>query len=64
MHPCNTAEAVRNLSRGVHITLDNYLQLWLGLVGPVVGLHLPLPLQPDVALPLDEQSSLVPTPSY
>jgi len=47
VHPCNTAEAIRDLSRSVQINANNYLQAWLGLVGPAVGLHLPLPCSLD-----------------
>lgn len=43
VHPCNTAEAIRNLGQSVQINANNYLQAWLGLIGPAVGLHLPLP---------------------
>ena len=42
IHPCNTAEAMLNLSRDTDILAENYLQAWLGLVGPAVGLHLPV----------------------
>jgi len=42
IHPCNTAEAIRNLAQSTQLSTANYLQLWLGLVGPPVGLHLPL----------------------
>jgi ubiquitin-like-conjugating enzyme ATG10 len=41
VHPCNTAEAMRNLAASLEITRQNYLQAWLGLVGPTVGFHLP-----------------------
>jgi hypothetical protein len=42
LHPCNTAEAMLNLACGLNITRRNYLQAWLGLVGPAVAFHLPL----------------------
>ncbi|KAL9112386.1 MAG: hypothetical protein Q9227_003228 [Pyrenula ochraceoflavens] len=41
IHPCNTADALRELgSDGIH-SPEHYLLLWLGLVGPCVGLHVP-----------------------
>lgn len=47
VHPCNTAEAIRNMGQSVQINATNYLQAWLGFVGPAVGLHLPLPCSFD-----------------
>lgn len=41
IHPCNTASAMRELAKTVPISKENYLALWLGLVGPAVGLYIP-----------------------
>jgi len=38
VHPCGTPDAMRPLE----CSLKDYLQIWLGLVGPCVGLHVPL----------------------
>jgi len=43
IHPCRTADAMRNIMAGSSIQLDDYMLLWLGLVGGNVGLHAPLP---------------------
>lgn len=40
VHPCNTADAMREWE-GDEMTSERYLMIWLGLVGPVVGLFLP-----------------------
>ncbi|KAI9744811.1 MAG: hypothetical protein M1818_001736 [Claussenomyces sp. TS43310] len=38
VHPCSTPDAMRP----IQCSLRDYLQVWLGLVGPCVGLHVPL----------------------
>ncbi|KIX00416.1 uncharacterized protein Z518_10555 [Rhinocladiella mackenziei CBS 650.93] len=41
LHPCNTPEALSVLRPDEPLTPEGYLILWLGLVGSVVGLHVP-----------------------
>lgn len=41
VHPCNTAEAMQDIVGGRSISVEAYLQIWLGLVGGYVGLALP-----------------------
>jgi len=43
VHPCNTAEAMRVITRSIkeEITPLEYLMIWVGLVGAAVGLTLP-----------------------
>lgn len=41
VHPCNTADAVKQLAGHQRVTPELYLMLWLGLVGNRLGLHLP-----------------------
>lgn len=45
VHPCNTADALRELSKSIPITLDNYLLLWLGIAGGCVGLTAPFKVE-------------------
>jgi ubiquitin-like-conjugating enzyme ATG10 len=40
VHPCQTTDALRAILPD-QISSVEYLQLWLGLIGPCVGLHLP-----------------------
>lgn len=49
VHPCNTADAMRELLRGRRVSPVEYLMIWLGLVGSCVGLHIPR----DVALAMN-----------
>lgn len=42
VHPCNTADAMMDLSKATTLTSENYLRIWLGMVGERVGLCLPL----------------------
>ncbi|KAL2215662.1 hypothetical protein M432DRAFT_138980 [Thermoascus aurantiacus ATCC 26904] len=44
VHPCNTADAMKDIGGGRDITPETYLLMWLGLVGNCVNLHVP-PLQ-------------------
>ncbi|KAI4233324.1 MAG: hypothetical protein LQ349_004478 [Xanthoria aureola] len=44
IHPCNTAEALRQIIDGRLVSSLEYLQIWFGLVGPSVGLYLPTEL--------------------
>ena len=41
VHPCNTAEAMKEIIPNSNISGLEYLLLWLGLVGTCVGLYLP-----------------------
>lgn len=41
IHPCNTAEALRETIGGRSVSPLEYLQLWFGLVASLVGLYLP-----------------------
>ncbi|EEH47877.2 uncharacterized protein PADG_03961 [Paracoccidioides brasiliensis Pb18] len=41
VHPCNTADAMRDVAENLEVTAETYLLLWLGLVGNCVGLHIP-----------------------
>src|ERR1700741_3248924 len=41
LHPCNTQDALSNLKPSESLTPEEYLILWLGLIGSAVGLHLP-----------------------
>lgn len=49
VHPCQTPDALLAILPD-QITSVAYLQLWLGLVGPCVGLHLPK----ELAISLNE----------
>ena len=41
IHPCNTQEGLLPHQSGQEISPYGYLLLWLGLVGPSVGLYMP-----------------------
>jgi len=41
VHPCNTADAIGEITGAVGVTLDEYIQIWIGLVGRSVGFHVP-----------------------
>ncbi|KAL2007112.1 hypothetical protein VTN00DRAFT_8550 [Thermoascus crustaceus] len=41
VHPCNTADAMKDVGGGRDITPETYLLLWLGLIGNCVNLHVP-----------------------
>ena len=41
VHPCNTAESMRELLGERDVSAVDYLLIWLGLVGSCVGLHVP-----------------------
>lgn len=43
VHPCQTAEALENAAGEQEILIQNYLQLWLGIIGNSVGLQAPMP---------------------
>ncbi|KAI9821569.1 MAG: hypothetical protein M1832_003243 [Thelocarpon impressellum] len=47
IHPCNTADAMRELGDGRDVNLFQYLMLWIGLVGSGVGFHMPTELVMD-----------------
>jgi len=42
VHPCQTAAALQEAADGRRITTQEYLRLWLGVIGISVGLHEPL----------------------
>lgn len=43
VHPCNSAEAMRDILGGIkgEVSPVAYVMLWIGLVGSAVGLSLP-----------------------
>lgn len=41
IHPCRTADAMRDLARDIQLDGISYIMLWLGLVGHPVGLFIP-----------------------
>ncbi|PYI25331.1 autophagy-related protein Atg10 [Aspergillus indologenus CBS 114.80] len=41
VHPCNTADAMRQIAGHRRVTPETYLIIWLGLVGNRLGLQLP-----------------------
>lgn len=41
VHPCNTPEALSHLNTGIPLNPEDYLFLWLGLMGSSVGLYVP-----------------------
>ena len=41
VHPCNTPDAMRELLGTEVVSGLEYLQIWAGLIGASVGLHLP-----------------------
>lgn len=47
IHPCNTPEALSVLKPERALTPEDYLLLWLGLVGTSVGLYVPSALFAD-----------------
>lgn len=44
VHPCRTAEAMDAVTEHRNVTPDGYLLMWLGMVGPSVGLDVPIEL--------------------
>ncbi|KAF2435086.1 hypothetical protein EJ08DRAFT_389142 [Tothia fuscella] len=40
IHPCQTAEALQRVAAGRSVQVEEYMFLWLGIVGGCVGLHL------------------------
>lgn len=56
VHPCRTVEAMTMLGEGRKVTLDQYIHLWLGLVGGCVGLHIPISIADDRDRVEDEPS--------
>ncbi|KAL4940804.1 hypothetical protein BDV06DRAFT_14203 [Aspergillus oleicola] len=51
VHPCNTAEAMKDIASGGSVSLDAYLIMWLGLVGSCVRLQLPSELFAIAGIP-------------
>lgn len=41
LHPCNTHAALLAVRPNDSLTAEQYLMLWLGVVGSAVGLHIP-----------------------
>jgi Autophagocytosis associated protein, active-site domain len=41
IHPCNTAGALEELCQDKVCSPEDYLMIWLGLVGPSVNLYIP-----------------------
>ncbi|PLB46983.1 autophagy-related protein Atg10 [Aspergillus steynii IBT 23096] len=41
VHPCNTADAMRQIAGHQDVTPETYLVIWFGLIGNRLGLHLP-----------------------
>lgn len=43
VHPCNTAEAMSGIVKGIEreVSSVEYLMIWMGVVGAAVGLNLP-----------------------
>ncbi len=41
IHPCKTADALKEIAGELQVDVKAYLALWIGLVGPSVGLMLP-----------------------
>ena len=41
IHPCNTADGMEKIVHDRLVSPLEYLQIWIGLVGPSVGLYLP-----------------------
>ncbi|KAL2828653.1 hypothetical protein BDW59DRAFT_42173 [Aspergillus cavernicola] len=51
VHPCNTADAMREIASGHRISPEAYLIIWLGLVGNCVRLQLPSELFATMGIP-------------
>ena len=47
IHPCNTHEAMVSVHDGQSLSAEEYLIVWLGLIGSSVGLHVPSKLLSD-----------------
>lgn len=41
IHPCNTAEALKEIDEGQFCSPEAYLWIWFGLVGSSVNLYMP-----------------------
>ena len=44
VHPCRTAEAMSAVTARRNMRPEGYLLAWLGLIGPSIGLQVPLEL--------------------
>jgi ubiquitin-like-conjugating enzyme ATG10 len=53
IHPCNTAEAMREIIGDRRISPSEYLQIWIGLVGSCVSLSLPSQLALTIKQEID-----------
>jgi ubiquitin-like-conjugating enzyme ATG10 len=47
VHPCRTADVLRDWEEDVKGDVERYLRIWLGIVGSVVGLYLPIDAMKD-----------------
>lgn len=50
IHPCRTADALRDLASQIQLDDISYIMLWLGLVGPPVGLFSPRRLAEELQM--------------
>lgn len=50
IHPCRTADALRDLASQIQLDDISYIMLWLGLVGPPVGLFVPRRLAEELQM--------------
>ncbi|TID27900.1 autophagy-related protein Atg10 [Venturia nashicola] len=44
IHPCQTADALREVARGRTVSSGEYLLVWMGIIGGSVGLNAPVSL--------------------
>ncbi|KAL2857715.1 hypothetical protein BJY01DRAFT_112642 [Aspergillus pseudoustus] len=51
VHPCNTADAMKNIASGREVGPEAYLIIWLGLVGNCLRLQFPGELFATVGIP-------------
>jgi len=42
IHPCQTADAISHVAEGKSVPTEDYLLLWMGIIGASVGLNAPL----------------------
>ncbi|KAL4875574.1 hypothetical protein BJY04DRAFT_162002 [Aspergillus karnatakaensis] len=55
VHPCNTADAMRDIADGHDISPETYLIIWLGLTGNCVRLRLPSELFATAEIPENQR---------
>jgi ubiquitin-like-conjugating enzyme ATG10 len=51
VHPCRTAEAMASMTEGRSVRPIEYLLIWIGLIGPGVGLNVPVQVAQRIAPP-------------